>query len=106
MREIIAGHSTRSFGKVRDAVEIPDLVATQKSSYDRFLQRDVAPTKRKHVGLEALFQETFPIESYDKKINTRTSVQLTYYDAHRSIDNKFTTAYHNRHFTHVHCLLS
>jgi len=68
MREIIAGQTTRSFGKVSDAVEIPDLVATQRSSYDRFLQRDVAPTKRKHVGLEALFQETFPIESYDKKM--------------------------------------
>src|SRR4030042_6187907 len=68
MREIIAGQVTRSFGQVRDAVAIPDLVAIQRSSYDRFLQRDVAPTKRKPVGLEAIFQETFPIESYDKKM--------------------------------------
>ncbi len=68
MREIIAGQITRSFGKIRDAVEIPDLVAIQRSSYDRFLQRGVAPTKRKYVGLEAIFQETFPIESYDKKM--------------------------------------
>ncbi|OHB60303.1 MAG: DNA-directed RNA polymerase subunit beta, partial [Planctomycetes bacterium RBG_13_50_24] len=68
MREIIAGQVTRSFGRVRDAVEIPDLVAIQRSSYDRFLQRDAAPTKRKCVGLEAIFQETFPIESYDKKM--------------------------------------
>ncbi len=68
MREIIAGQITRSFGKIRDAVEIPDLVAIQRSSYDRFLQRGVAPTKRKSVGLEAIFQETFPIESYDKKM--------------------------------------
>jgi len=68
MREIIAGQIARSFGKIRDAVEIPDLVAIQRSSYDRFLQRDVAPTKRKPVGLEAIFQETFPIESYDKKM--------------------------------------
>ncbi len=68
MREIIAGQITRVFGGVRDAVDIPDLVAIQRSSYDHFLQRDVAPTKRKRVGLEALFQETFPIESYDKKM--------------------------------------
>ncbi len=68
MREIIADQITRVFGGIRDAVDIPDLVAIQRSSYDRFLQRDVAPTKRKHVGLEALFQETFPIESYDKKM--------------------------------------
>jgi DNA-directed RNA polymerase subunit beta len=68
MREIIAGQITRVFGGIRDAVDIPDLVAIQRSSYDHFLQREVAPTKRKCVGLEALFQETFPIESYDKKM--------------------------------------
>ena len=68
MREIIAGQVARSFGKVNDAVEIPDLVAIQRNSYDNFLQKDVAPTKRKCTGLEALFQETFPIESYDKKM--------------------------------------
>src|SRR4030042_2958802 len=68
MREIIAGQVTRSFGRVRDAVEIPDLVAIQRSSYERFLQRERAPTKRKCCGLEAIFQETFPIESYDKKM--------------------------------------
>jgi DNA-directed RNA polymerase subunit beta len=68
MREIIAGQVARTFGKVRDAVGIPDLVAIQRNSYEHFLQKDVAPTKRKCVGLEALFQETFPIESYDKKM--------------------------------------
>jgi len=79
MREIIAGQKTRSFGKVRDAVDIPDLVAIQRSSYDRFLQKDVAPTKRKCIGLEALFQETFPIESYDKKM----LLEYLYYELER-----------------------
>ena len=68
MREIIAGQTERSFGKLPDIVEIPNLVAIQKKSYGGFLQRDVAPTRRKSVGLEALFRETFPIESYDKKM--------------------------------------
>ncbi len=68
MRNIIAGQPVRSFGKIPDAVEIPNLVAIQKKSYDDFLQRDVAPTRRKPAGLEALFRETFPIESYDKKM--------------------------------------
>ena len=67
MRISSAGRVFRSFGKVQDAVEIPNLVAIQNKSFDYFLQRDVAPTKRKPIGLEALFQETFPIESYDKK---------------------------------------
>jgi DNA-directed RNA polymerase subunit beta len=68
MREIGGGQSVRKFGSVRDAVEIPDLVAIQRRSYERFLQQDAVPTRRKHSGLEALFRETFPIESYDKKM--------------------------------------
>ncbi|MHC4395922.1 MAG: DNA-directed RNA polymerase subunit beta [Planctomycetota bacterium] len=58
----------RNFGRVRDAVEIPDLVAIQNKSYDCFLQKDVAPTKRKCSGFEGLFREIFPIESYDKNM--------------------------------------
>ncbi len=55
----------RSFGKVKDAVEIPDMVALQRSSYANLLQRGVSPKKRKVEGLEALFREVFPIQSYD-----------------------------------------
>jgi len=68
MVEIGSGRTIRNFGRVRDAVEIPDLVAIQRASYSRFLQEDVAPTRRKCVGLEALFREIFPIESYDKSM--------------------------------------
>jgi DNA-directed RNA polymerase subunit beta len=56
----------RNFGKMREKVAIPDLVVIQRKGYDEFLQRDVAPTKRARKGLEELFRETFPIESYDK----------------------------------------
>jgi DNA-directed RNA polymerase subunit beta len=66
MVKIGAGRAVRSFGKVQDAVKIPDLVAIQRRSYERFLQEKVAVTKRKCIGLEALFHEIFPIESYDK----------------------------------------
>ena len=59
----------RSFGRIQDAVDIPDLVAVQRVSYDRFLQLDVPPTKREDLGLEALFREIFPIASYDKKMS-------------------------------------
>ena len=68
MRDKSTSQAIRNFGRVRDAVEIPDLVAIQRKSYDNFLQNNVAPTKRKGAGLEALFRETFPIESYDKKM--------------------------------------
>ncbi|MHC4497975.1 MAG: DNA-directed RNA polymerase subunit beta [Planctomycetota bacterium] len=56
----------RSFGKVGDAIEVSDLVSIQKSSYDQFLQKDVTPTRRKCMGLEALFREIFPVHNYDK----------------------------------------
>ncbi|UCE48872.1 MAG: DNA-directed RNA polymerase subunit beta, partial [Phycisphaerales bacterium] len=68
MRENSASRIVRSFGRIHDAVETPDLVAVQREGYEHFLQRDVAPTQRKCIGLEAIFQETFPIESYDKKM--------------------------------------
>ncbi len=60
--------TSRNFGGVKDAIDITDLVAIQKTSYERFLQRDIPPDKRKCIGLEALFREIFPIESYDKKM--------------------------------------
>ena len=57
--------SVRSFAKVGDGVQIPNLIDIQTRSYDRFLQKDVPPDERKAIGLEALLREVFPIESYD-----------------------------------------
>ena len=54
-----------NYGKLVDVIEPPDLIEIQTNSYRDFLQMDVAPGKRKHVGLEAVFREVFPIESYD-----------------------------------------
>jgi DNA-directed RNA polymerase subunit beta len=48
-------------------VELPDLIEIQTRSYREFLQMDLAPLKRKSVGLQAVFKEVFPIESYDGK---------------------------------------
>ena len=57
-----------NFGKLNDIIEPPDLIEIQKNSYTDFLQLDVAPNKRKPVGLQAVLKEVFPIESYDGKI--------------------------------------
>jgi DNA-directed RNA polymerase subunit beta len=59
----------RDFGKIQDAIEVPNLIEVQRASYDRFLQADVNYQKRKLLGLEALFKEIFPIESYDKTMS-------------------------------------
>ncbi len=57
--------AVRNFGKVGDALPIPNLIDIQTRSYARFLQEDALPDERKNEGLEALLREVFPIESYD-----------------------------------------
>src|SRR6202453_5206066 len=56
------------FGKLKEAAEPPNLIEVQLNSYVEFLQKDVTPSKRQDVGLQAVFREVFPIESYDEKI--------------------------------------
>src|SRR4030043_2254007 len=68
--------AVRKFGRVHDVVEVPDLVAIQKRSYERFLQAEVAPTRRKCIGLESLFREIFPIVNYDKTMR----LEYLYYE--------------------------
>src|SRR3954468_7666242 len=61
-------HEVRDFSKRGDALPIPNLIDIQIESYQRFLQKEVEPTKRKEEGLEALLREVFPIESYDQNL--------------------------------------
>ena len=56
------------FGKIREGAEPPNLIEIQLDSYVDFLQESVTPSKRKETGLQAVFKEVFPIESYDGKI--------------------------------------
>jgi len=43
-------------------IEIPNLLAIQLSSYERFLQKDVPPEERANAGLQEVFNSVFPIE--------------------------------------------
>jgi DNA-directed RNA polymerase subunit beta len=57
-----------NFGKIKEIIVPPNMIELQTNSYKEFLQADAAPKKRrKHIGLEAVFLEVFPIESYDGK---------------------------------------
>ena len=58
-----------NFGKLRDVLEVPDLIGLQVDSYRDFLQRDVPPAERKNQGLQEVFNEIFPIESFDKQMS-------------------------------------
>ena len=57
-----------NFGRLAEAIETPNLIEVQLNSYKDFLQKDVPVSKRKNEGLQAVFSEVFPIESYDEKI--------------------------------------
>src|SRR5512138_1913573 len=56
-----------NFGKIKEIIAPPNLIELQTDSYKEFLQAEVAPGKRKNTGLQAVFTEVFPIESYDGK---------------------------------------
>src|SRR5262252_8405022 len=56
-----------NFGKIKEIIAPPNLIELQTNSYKEFLQADAAPSKRKNLGLQAVFTEVFPIESYDGK---------------------------------------
>jgi DNA-directed RNA polymerase subunit beta len=56
-----------NFGKIKEIIAPPNLIELQTNSYREFLQADQPPSKRKNLGLQAVFTEVFPIESYDGK---------------------------------------
>ena len=55
----------KTFGKLKAVIQPPNLIDIQTKSYRDFLQSDVAPGKRDKKGLQAIFHEVFPIDSYD-----------------------------------------
>ena len=56
-----------NFGKIKEVITPPNMIEVQVNSYKEFLQADTAPRQRKNLGLQAVFTEVFPIESYDGK---------------------------------------
>jgi len=66
----------KSYAKLKKVFEIPNLLKIQVDSYDQFLQRDIPRSKRKSEGLEALFNEVFPIVSQDGTYR----LEYLYYD--------------------------
>jgi DNA-directed RNA polymerase subunit beta len=54
----------KSFGKIPDLVDMPNLLEIQKNSYELFLQKDVKPEDREDIGLQAVFNKVFPITDF------------------------------------------
>ena len=56
-----------NFGKIKEIIAPPNLIELQTNSYVDFLQLDTPASRRKNLGLQAVFKEVFPIASYDNK---------------------------------------
>jgi len=62
-------HTDRiNFGRLREVIQPPNLIEIQINSYLDFLQKGVPEKQRKPQGLEAVFREVFPIQSYDERL--------------------------------------
>ncbi|MBL8602184.1 MAG: DNA-directed RNA polymerase subunit beta [Myxococcales bacterium] len=56
----------KNFGEIAKIIEVPNLIAIQKASYEKFLQADVDPRDRQEFGLQGVFRSVFPIRSFDE----------------------------------------
>ena len=60
-----------NFGKIKSPIDPPLLLGMQRNSFADFLQRDVAPEKRKAQGLEGAFRDVFPIKNSDESLEVQ-----------------------------------
>lgn len=59
----------KNFGKTEQVTNMPNLIEMQRCSYERFLQKDVAPENREVQGLQAVFKSVFPIRDFSGLAN-------------------------------------
>ncbi len=56
----------RNFSKIGSVIKVPNLLAIQQVSFERFLQMDMLPDDRVIVGMQDVFNDVFPIENFNK----------------------------------------
>lgn len=54
------------YGKIREVLEMPNLIEVQKSSYDLFLNSGDAETPTDGDGIQGVFQSVFPIKDFNE----------------------------------------
>ncbi len=52
------------YSKIKNYINPPNFLDIQKESYEKFLQKDVPPEKRKNIGLNKVFKDVFPIQDF------------------------------------------
>ncbi len=56
----------RYYGKIREVLEMPNLIEVQKSSYDLFLNSGDQPEPTEGEGIMGVFQSVFPIKDFNE----------------------------------------
>ncbi|MGR3618131.1 MAG: DNA-directed RNA polymerase subunit beta [Roseovarius sp.] len=56
----------RFYGKIREVLEMPNLIEVQKSSYDLFLHSGDQPEPQDGEGIKGVFQSAFPIKDFNE----------------------------------------
>lgn len=56
-----------SFKESEEIIDLPNLIEIQIKSFNQFLQIDKYPEERDNIGLQEVYNEIFPIKSYDEK---------------------------------------
>ena len=54
------------YGKIREVLEMPNLIEVQKASYDLFLKSGDAPQPTEGEGIMGVFQSVFPIKDFNE----------------------------------------
>lgn len=57
----------KSFINKKEIIDLPNLIEIQVKSYNQFLQANLFADERDNIGLQEVFNEMFPIKSYDEK---------------------------------------
>ena len=57
----------KSFGKIAEIIQMPNLIEVQKTSYDQFLQLDIPESERTITGLPEVFGSVFPIRDFSER---------------------------------------
>ena len=54
------------YGKIREVLDMPNLIEVQKSSYDLFLNSGDQPAPLDGEGIQGVFQSVFPIKDFNE----------------------------------------
>ena len=71
----------KSFGRIPEAIEMPNLIEVQRESYEHFLQMHTPADKRTDDGLGGVFKSVFPTSTpapaRSRKSKSRNAISAT-----------------------------